>query len=204
MDSHPKLPGAPPTPHRTPGGDRNAYSLYWDHWDIPRGQSLFQHSHRSIPRAVRLSRVAAVSRSPWITTGIPPAAPGKDKTLSQPSATCFPASTQSLGIFGKEPKGQPWGIVPENPFVKSLGIHNGNNPWVIPGDTTPQRPHNDPYLGECSQLIPDFQRGLLIPEQAPGLGGVPQRHQPQLAQSAHLEKDGNKFPGEGIPAKAGI
>lgn len=192
MDSHPKPPRAPPTPKRTPEGDK-CFFLYWDsdHWDIPRGQSLFQHIPTSSPRAVRLSRVAAASRTPWITTGIPTAAPGRDKThlilnyqlLSPP---CSPWERSHRAALG---------FVPEVPFVKITG-----NSQVRPGDTTQQRPYNNPYPGRCFQLILDFQRGSLIPEVAPGLAGVPQRHQPQSALKVHLEKDGNEYQGEGTAA----
>lgn len=111
----------PLPPHREHQKANNAFSLYWDsdHWDIPRGQSLFQHIPTSTPRAVRLSRVAAASRTPWITTGIPPAAPGRNKTHS----TLIYWLPSPHPILGKEPIGQLWGIVPELPFVKSLGIH---------------------------------------------------------------------------------
>lgn len=93
-------------------------SLYWD-WDhraISGGQSLFWHIPRSIPRAVRLSRAAAASRSPWITTGIPPETPGRDKTHSAfiywlPSLHLIPWES-----LGRSPQSSSGGLFHEIPL----------------------------------------------------------------------------------------
>lgn len=155
MDSHPKPPRAPPTPQRTPEGDK-CFFLYWDsdHWDIPRGQSLFQHIPTSSPRAVRLSRVAAASRTPWITTGIPTAAPGRDKTYS------------ILNYRLLSPPCSPWershraalGFVPELPFVK--------NHWEFTGEAwrhNPTKTLQQPLPWEVFPVDPGLPEGLINP-----------------------------------------
>lgn len=107
----------PLPPHRGHQEVTNA-SLYWD-WDhgaIPGGQSLFWHIPRSIPRAVRLSRAAAASRSPWITTGIPPETPGRDKTHSALSywlPSLHPIPWESLG---RSPQSSSGGLFHEIPL----------------------------------------------------------------------------------------